>query len=201
MAYPIPPELRPWSELADLKEIRFFTFLREPIARCLSHYQFECVENGREEDFLTWLSDHSNYQTRILSKSEDAAAAIEMLEKRIGFVGLLEEFDRSLDLFRTWSETPIDTRYRSRNISKRSMIKQRILSNPRWVAEIHAHHQADLRVYEYAKTVIFPRMIGQFRDSPNASSPAILRSSLWPSVKRNAVYKPAAKLRQWLRAA
>ena len=86
---------------------RYFTFLRDPCERCVSHYQFSMQRRGSRIPFEQWLPKYANFQTRILSKSQDASQAIEVLDRRIGFVGLVERFNESLVLFRQWCDEPI----------------------------------------------------------------------------------------------
>ena len=201
-----------WTELADWPGIRFFTFVREPISRCLSHYQFDCVRNGTTEDFIPWLEIRSNYQTRFLSGTEQADAAIASIQEHIGFVGLLEDFDRSLRLFQTWAGQPLALNYRSRNVSKQCTIKEQILANPEYVAAMHELHQEDQRLYTHLKQNVYPQMVAKFdveqRDSielaaSGASGLAIASKPVlaWSAVKRNCLYKPAASIRESLQDA
>src|SRR5947209_6943261 len=48
---------------------RYFTFLRDPLQRCVSHYQFSMQRKGSRIPFQRWLAKYANYQTRILSNS------------------------------------------------------------------------------------------------------------------------------------
>ena len=194
--------VRPYGELLDVPGIRFYTFLRDPIARCLSHYQFGRHKRHHELDFLPWLEGHQNYQTRFLSGTEDAAAAIEILDRRIGFVGLVEDFDYGLLLLEQWSGVTWNLAFRSRNIARNGQIKQQILNNSRLMDAAIEAHQADIAVYEYAREKIYPLMRSTYR--PEAPRPANAPSKLpliWPAAKRNLIYKPLSKVRDRGRAA
>lgn len=189
--------IRPWSDLADIPGIRFFTILRDPIQRSLSHYQFDLVRNCRSIDFLDWLKQKSNYQTQFLCRSENAQHAIDMLEERVGMVGLMEDFDHSLDMLRSWSGYQLAARKKSRNVSSDQSVKDRVLDNSSYVDALYSAHEADLKLYAYAKNVIYPRQMQRHEEDQNVP----LRSSsqrYWPKLKRNAIYKPLAKLRQSL---
>ena len=192
--------VRPWNELAEFPGLRFFTFLREPVSRCLSHYQFECQRNGHDGEFLPWLERNANYQTRILSGTDQAERAIQILEERIGFTGLVEDFDRSLLLLGNWSGHDLNIHYRSRNVAKSSAVKKQVLADPRNVNALQSCHEADVIVYQYLCNEIYPRQIEQYASEPEASRSPNSISTWWPMAKRDLLYKPAAKLRQMLRA-
>src|SRR5205823_14062227 len=93
--------VRPYTDLeqAGLTP-RYFTFLRDPVQRCASHYQFSMERKTQRMPFEEWLLCTPNFHTRILSDSQDADRAIEILEKKIGFVGFVEQFNESLVLFK-----------------------------------------------------------------------------------------------------
>src|SRR5689334_19201964 len=46
---------------------RFFTFMRDPIQRCASHYQFSMERKTQRVPFEQWILQTSNYHTRMLS--------------------------------------------------------------------------------------------------------------------------------------
>ena len=204
--------VRPLSDLQQACEtIRFFTYLRDPVTRCASHYQFARQKNAVQLDFPSWLSQHDDYQTRyftgIIGSSDrqkrDADEAIEVLEEHIGFVGLLERFNESLVLLRGWAEhAALDIRYRARNTAKDNRIKNELLNNPETVALIRGHHQEDEKLYRYAAEVVFPRQVEQFGATLDADVSALEASLPAPqraifaravaSVKRNVFYKKAA---------
>ena len=88
-------------------QIRFFTFLREPKARLVSHLRHayrERLEQVTRDQIVRYLAEEHrrNRQVRMLCGREDLDAAIQALEQRLGFVGLTESFDESFVLFRRW---------------------------------------------------------------------------------------------------
>jgi hypothetical protein len=106
------------SYLPKERELRFFTFLREPVDRTLSHY-YAIRETGRAfglppfpadatlEDALAGGYLHDNLQTRMLSglpepfgevDDEMLAQAKHNLRDGLAFFGLAERFDESLVL-------------------------------------------------------------------------------------------------------
>ena len=185
---------------------RYFTFLRDPIERCVSHYQFSVQKNHCRQSFDRWLTRHANFQTKILSSTDDASRAIELLEKRICFVGLVERFNESLVLLRHWSgNDAFDVRYRSRNIATDNRIKKQLLASPGTVARIEELHTADLQLYAHARDIIYARQTAQFGpgldqavEEMEASlpGPAVLSLQQFvASAKRNMLYKPLTRYR------
>lgn len=195
--------IRAWSDLAELPELRLFTILREPIARCLSHYQFDRVQNRKSIAFLPWLDERRNYMTRYLAGTEDVDTAIAILEQRVEFVGLLEDFDRTVKLLGAWCQKPLIQSSKSRNVSKRNAVKDEILADAKLVKAMHQMHYLDKRLYDHVQSEIYPRLVRQLEGQITSDSPSVpfARINPWPTLKRNWLYKPAAKFREQFRRA
>lgn len=194
------------------QSLRYFTFLRSPVERCVSHYQFLVSRNQERRPFLKWLAQRANYQTRMLCGVPDAERAIEMLETKIRFVGLLERFDESLLLLRHWATEPrLNLARRRHNVATDNHIRDEILSYPALVAEIHEHHAEDFRLYEYARDVVYPRQVADYgpalpgdlaRLTSGAETPVSLSLAHYlAKSKRACIYKPLARFSRWQRAA
>jgi len=194
----------PYSDLEDVgRELRYFTFFREPVARFASHYQFGCHNASRLLPFDEFLDRFANLQTRHIASVPQASAAIEMLQRRIGFVGLMEKFNESLVLLKHWSGEPLELPCHSQNIAPSNDIKQRLLSDPRSVERIRAAHSEDLRLYDYARDVIYPRQVARFGPGLAAAVSELTEaepaanilsfSRLLATAKRDLLYKPLTK--------
>lgn len=206
----------PLSNLAEACDsIRYFAFLRDPVERCISHYQYR---RGKDEtrDFEPWLERFANYQTRFLCRTHsaqdpwaipaDADRAIEVVERRIGFVGLQERYDESLVLLRRWVAAPeFDVEYRSRNVARAATIRNQLLGDPRIVALIKARHEEDDKLYRHVRDVVYPRQVAQYGAGLEEDL-ARLRSRLpapqrrvmarvLASARRGLLYKPLARRR------
>jgi len=186
---------------------RYFTFLRDPLDRCVSHYQFSVQRNGSRQRFDRWLTFHTNYQTWFLSDTQQASRAVEILDQHIGFVGLVERFHESLVLLRQWARpSQLDVRYRSRNIATDNSIKRKLLSDPDTVARIKEFHAEDYALYAYARDVIYPRQVQRFGPGLDTAvaeleehlpgSQTISLQQVVASMKRNWLYKPMTRYRQ-----
>lgn len=204
----------PLSNLAEACDsIRYFAFLRDPVERCISHYQYR-RNKDETSDFEPWLARFANYQVRFLSRTHTATdpwaiepsaeRAIEAVERNVGFVGLQERFDESLVMLKRWVADPdFDIEYRARNVAKKSSIRQQLLGDPRIVELIRAHHAEDAKLYRYVSETIYPRQVAAYGPDLDgdvaglrARLPAPQRRVVArgiASVKRGLLYKPLAR--------
>ena len=197
---------------AACDSIRYFVFLRDPVERCVSHYQYR-RNKDETSDFESWVVKHANYQTRFLLRTSnsgetwpvaDAGRAIEAIDRHVGFVGLQERFDESLVLFGRWLGDPaLDVAYRARNVASSSAIRGQILADPRTVEMIRAYHVEDEKLYRHVRDVVYPRQLAQY-GTTLAADVAALRGRLpapqrrvlsrsRAAVKRGLFYKPLAR--------
>ena len=185
-------------------DLQFFSFLRSPEQRYISHF---CHVHRKLQRALTEsdLDAHlrrpkyNNVQTRWLCGNEDPTAAIQLLNTRIGFVGLTEQFDKSLLLWRRWLAQPqFDLSYVAQN-RRRKRLPDGLLDRSEYRQRIAAANHSDREVYQYVCDTIFPRQVAeygstltdeltQFRHLNRAEcvTPEPLRSR----IQRNLVYKP-----------
>jgi hypothetical protein len=184
--------------------IRYFTFLRDPSSRALSHYQFLVKRGTVRTSFADWARDNFDRQTRTLAGAADADRAIEVLETKIGFCGLMELFDRSLVMWRRWLDLPgFDIRYRPVNVARSNEIRDRVLADPGNVVLLEEMNQLDQRVYEHFRNVIFPRQETEYGETLDADL-AAFEANRTPRrelsvrgyvgrLKRNLVFRPGFK--------
>ncbi len=204
----------PLGDLASgCDSIRYFLFLRDPVERCVSHYQYRRNKDETSE-FEPWLAKYANYQSRFLLRNStldgswpavaDAARAIDVIERNVGFVGLQERFDESLVLLSGWVGDPeFDIAYRARNVASSTAIRRQILGDPRTVELIRAHHVEDEKLYRHVCDVLYPRQVARYgttlevdvatlRSRIPAPQSRVLPRSL-AAVKRGMIYKPLAR--------
>jgi hypothetical protein len=197
----------PYSDLPALDNgMQYFTWLREPLTRCASDYQFRVVRGGLQQPFDEWINTDvaRNQQTKKLAGTEDAAAAIEILEKRVGFVGLVERFDESLVMLRRWYQPRhLDIRYASKNVASDSSHKRRLLSQPATREKLADANREDLKLYQYVLEHTSPKQIRDYGAALQADVSEFVASNnplpvlprqLPSMLLREAVYKPLAPL-------
>lgn len=193
--------------------IRYFMFLRDPVERCVSHYQYRRNKDETSE-FEPWLARYADFQSRFLLRNSvvgedwpavaDAARAIDVIERHVGFVGLQERFDESLVMLAGWVGDPeFDIAYRARNVASTSAIRRQLLGDPRTVEMIRAHHVEDEKLYRYVRDVVYPRQVARYGSTLEADVTAlrsripapqsrVLARSL-AAIKRGLIYKPLAR--------
>jgi hypothetical protein len=95
--------VKPYSDLVEVcPEIRYYTLLREPVARCASHYQFQIQQMKRNVPFEEWIVQDKfrNFQVKKLVGRDDLEAAIRQVQEGLVFTGMMERFDESMVLLR-----------------------------------------------------------------------------------------------------
>lgn len=195
-----------YSDLQDAcSDLRIFTFCREPLARMASHYQSLVKKRPMADDFFKWIKSGEfwNWQTQTLAGCQDAEMAIEILSKKIGFVGLTEHFNESLLMFRRWCGLEeIDIHYSSFNVATDSSIKHRLLTDPASRAALMDANREDLKLYNFVVQELYPQQqtsygpelgfdVIRFEQSNDQSD---LANPLLGKLVRNWIYKPLMPL-------
>jgi hypothetical protein len=185
-------------------DLRFFTWVREPVKRFVSHFLY-CYRGRLEictpDRLKVFCAEpfHRNMQSHWLGGAPRAEAAMEMLEKRIGFVGMTEAFDESLVLFRRWLNHPaLDIAYTRKNPC-RGEVEWPILNDPDMRACIEDANREDVALYRHIREVIFQRQTAAFGPALEAETAEFRRRNeffrepaepLWARIKRDLIYKP-----------
>lgn len=79
-------------------DFKYFTFLRSPIPRYLSHFQHQCdvmLNNRTFDDFLQEKRFNNFMCVKICGK-QDGELAFSYLKEKYSFVGFIEQFNKSL---------------------------------------------------------------------------------------------------------
>ena len=176
----------PYSDLHTLyPSIRFYTFLRDPLVRCASEYQYLVLRNGSTTSFEEWIETDTarNRITKKLCGEENATAAIRVIQAAIGMVGLMERFNESLILMRRWFDNSrLDIRYRPKNVMKDNSVKRRMLDDSANRSKLEAANQEDIKLYEFVTESFYPEQIRQYGPS--------LHSDVWEFEATNVRPRP-----------
>lgn len=149
---------------ADLEEpgtdLRYLTFLREPIALCASRFQYQLDYRKKERVFEEWIQNDwvRDAQTQRLGGTTDVADAIATIEKKDIFVGMTERFDESMVLLKALRAPDLDIRYEKANVAKSSRVAKDLLSDPVTRRMIVEANRADLELYEYVQRELYPTL-------------------------------------------
>ena len=180
--------IQPHLDLHEAEpSLRYYTFLRDPIDRAISCFQFVAVTEPKYQtleftprNLKTWFLKHTerdnNCQTRHLSGKPLASAAIEILNDRIGFLGLVSHFDESLVHLRAWmGDVRLNIHYQAMNVSSQRSgtgkagtthnyrLRQlrefcgQVKQNSELLDFVQKHNQADLQLFRHAVDVVYPK--------------------------------------------
>jgi len=184
---------------------RYYTFLRDPFKRCLSHYQFVLQAGGRGLPFREWIAANADYQTRMIAGEPNAEKAIEVIETRIGFVGLVERFNESLLLWKRWTGIGrLDVGYCSVNVARSNGVKAEILAHDGAEAAIRDATRQDDRLYRYVVEEVYPRQVAAYGhalpddllwfEAGLAAGTNFSYLGLLGKAKRDLLYKPVLRV-------
>jgi len=152
--------LRPWVE--DLpNSINYFTILRDPLQRCLSHYQHVKRANRRKGGDITFeeFMQNERYrdrQVRHIAGVPDIEKAKAIVKERFFFVGLLESFDESMRILQKLLPFPITLQYQPRHVAKDNTAKQEVLNNADSRELLNRGNQLDLELYNFVRDELYP---------------------------------------------
>jgi len=146
--------MRPYIDFKE-HEFRWFTFLREPYERYISHYIHQKTNRNKNYnmDLIRWGQTYkrSNWQVRWIAGEESFDKAIELLETKFSFVGITEELITSLLYFQSDLELPNFYKPQSpKNLSRRPNLKKYLLAKDSGYLEFIAQQNSlDKKLYQY----------------------------------------------------
>jgi len=184
---------------------RYYTFLRDPFKRCLSHYQFILQAGVPCPPFHEWIETNADYQTRMIAGEPNAEKAIEVLETKIRFVGLVERFNESLLLWKRWTGIlPFDVGYCSVNVARSNGVKAKVLSHAGAEEAIRDCSRQDEKLYRHVVDVVYPRQVAAYGhtlqddvrsfESTLAAGTNFSCLALLGKAKRDLLYKPVIRV-------
>ncbi|MEM8876036.1 MAG: hypothetical protein AAGD32_17460 [Planctomycetota bacterium] len=202
----------PGTFIGDLPHARHFTFLRDPVQRAASAYQYGHHRGRAMPPFEAWAAATANFQTRALTRQPLGTAhaddAIRLLDEHFGFVGLVERFDESLILFKHWLGDPgFRLTYRGVNVAPDNQMKKQILadeSKRQLLIDLNPH---DLALYAHVRDRLYPQQqaafgpplpdaLSEFKQALQTTRPLAVSLPLWTNrLKRNLVFRPLWKRR------
>lgn len=177
------------------KPISYFTFLREPIARYMSHYNHQVNKMGINWSIEEFINDarFSNFITRRIAGSEDLELAKCRLLDDYDFVGLFEYFDESLVMLKHFSfNGELDLFYERRNESLGEQKACYSEFSKEIQDRIYQNNKIDIALYDFVLQEIFPKQKNAY--------PASLSEALLSFEKENKKYRYNAFRYEFLRS-
>lgn len=147
-----------WSGIHELRPVRYFTFLRDPLARAASHYQFHVADSAAPLTWEQWCAWHEphNQQVRRFTREGGAAEAIAAIESQQVFVGLMEHFDECLVLMRKLVAPELNLAYQRSNVAPRNELAAAILADPVRRARLLELNSEEQPLYDHVSRVLLP---------------------------------------------
>jgi hypothetical protein len=136
----------------------YITFLREPVARVISHYQDSVLNGDNEltfEQTLRRFQEFENCHVKHLGNG-NLDQAKRFLEQ-CHFVGLTERFELSLEILQRLSPCKLNLKYKRRRVAASNSLRTTVESDPRLIELAKEYNRLDLELYAFAKNEIFTR--------------------------------------------
>lgn len=192
-----------YGDLASiLPGVRYLTFLRDPIRRTASFYQYQVQKMGLTIPFEEWISRplQHDVQVKRIAGDGDVETAKRFLQDKFDFVGLTERFDESAVIMGSvFAGSGIDIHYRRSNVAADNRIKDGLIADRTSRSLLEEANESDIHLYRYVADQLFPAQVDRYAGDLAADvaafgaenegyrwSPRYYSNVIW----RNLLYKP-----------
>ncbi len=199
--------VKPYIDFGSMEDhLVWFTFLRNPVKRYISHYihQQESNVDKFKMSLKDWANTYNrrNWMVRMLAGEENLEKAKKILSEKIQFMGLTEKFDKSLEMMPSLLNLNMfDINYGKPKMSvKNQELKDHIFDNLSSYEEIiNRDNELDKALYEFAINNIWEKQLEVYSQIPVVDSyyrPTYSRqfNLLSYKIKNKLIYKPFVKL-------
>jgi len=146
--------------------IFYFTFLRDPIKRYMSHinWQISMMDMGWTMESFLADPEKENYHAYRIAGARNREKALAEI-RRFQFVGLLEHYDESLVILRQRLGIPnLDFRYQKANTMAQKSRVYQFSEQPAAIQErIRQANSIDLELYELTREELYPRYRAEYQ--------------------------------------
>jgi hypothetical protein len=152
-------------ERVTRQPVSYFTFVRDPITRYLSHFHYHVdrLDIPWTLESFTAEDRFSNFMTTRIAGTTDVNRAKQLLRSKFAFVGLTDRFDESLHLLRHSLGLPdFDLRYERQNVGDRahepagSGAGTRPAPDDEALERVRAQNLLDIELYEFVRSELYP---------------------------------------------
>jgi hypothetical protein len=183
-----------WSGLHEVEPTRYFAFMREPLKRGASHFQYHVRTETDPLAWERWLAwpVHQNHQVKLFARSGDAEEAIRAVEKHEVFIGLTERFDESLVILKRLVAPELNLAYRRRNVARDDAIAAALLADFDRREQLRRMYAAELPFFEYVAHELYPRFQREYGPTLESDVEAFRRRRLrvnWPRIALSSLYQ------------
>ncbi|MCB0641815.1 MAG: sulfotransferase family 2 domain-containing protein [Phaeodactylibacter sp.] len=148
------------------RPVFYFTFMRDPVKRYMSHINWQTTIMGMEWDMETFNKDPEklDYHAYRIAGERNLEKASQLIREKFNFVGLLERYDESLLIMRQRMGLPdLDIRYEQANIMGKSHRKFSYSEQSDAVkAQIQQNNAIDLELYRITKEELWPKYLEEY---------------------------------------
>lgn len=149
-----------WSGFDDVVPTRWFSMIREPLARGASHFQYnlqdKTVPPRQWDEWVAWPVHH-NHQVKMFSPQGKAEDAIERILAQDVFVGLTECFDESLVMLERLVAPGLNISYRRTNTASDNSCARGVLADAGKVEQLKKMYDEELILHEFVARELYPR--------------------------------------------
>ncbi len=159
--------MRPFVNFGpNTKRLRWYTVLRDPVARTISNFQHQVEKNNQKASFIEWLEKpyNHNWHVRMLSGGQDLDVAKEALRRCtcIGFIDRYNEFLLLLKDRMGWKGFN-PTYLQVKNPAHEGTVRQEIYDNMATYSDaLSAANYLDQQLFEYANQEIYSTQVAEY---------------------------------------
>jgi len=145
-------------DLGSDTDLRYFTFVRDPLKSVASRFQHKVNVTGKDLVFEEWIQGDRirNHQTKRIAGVDDLDEAIRTIKQRDIFVGVTERFDESLVLLKALVADDLRISYRPVNVARDRTLAQELLGTERTRQLLTDAVKVDLELYDYIMRELYP---------------------------------------------
>jgi hypothetical protein len=203
--------VKPHSNLEKIRpEIKYFTFVKNPIDRYISHYRYRVEKMGFKWSFTDYLKmdQFKNFQVKKIAGSESLDKAKEHLVKFL-FVGIVEQFDLSLILLQKKMlpflsalgiYSDFNVQYISRNVASKRQLANCKADYKKYSDRIIENNEIDIMLYRWVSDILLEREKLRFSGDLEAEMKSFIKKKQSPDIRlknlmlnkflRNMLFRP-----------
>lgn len=186
-----------------VKDVKYFTLLRDPIKRYISDYQFGVDILKYPADFDAWLerTDRHNIMTKAIAGEENVEKAKKLISTKMSLVGIVEKYEEFLEGLRllVWPDK-LDISYEIKNIASQRKTKHfQQIDLIKYKKQLMKNNELDLELYNFVCADVLSKQREKIlTEKSKTFVPKIVQYSRISSmariflnrIYRNLIYKP-----------
>jgi len=148
-----------WSGIDKVQPTQYFAFVREPVKRGASHFQYHQRHSSPCLDWEHWVDwpVHHNHQVKMFSRQADPEEAIRKIQQHEVFVGLTERFDESLVMLKKFVAPDLNIAYVRTNVARDNQIADKLLADSRACDQIRVMYKEEFALHDFVVNEWYPR--------------------------------------------